>query len=153
MKMRRQSQGQLSKGDQVEVKRPNGAYYVATVLRPPCAMQKTMVFVEYHAVVEGFNCVKGYVDVSHVRPFPPRELNRYFKVGDVVDAYWENGWRKGVVSEILENSKYVVGFERNGLKEEEISEVEQCNLRLHREWDDGSWVPPLTELVYKIIFS
>ncbi|XVF62403.1 hypothetical protein PTKIN_Ptkin09bG0004800 [Pterospermum kingtungense] len=142
MKMRRQSLGQLSKGDQVEVKRPNGANYAATVLRLPSTMQKNMVFVEYQAVYEGSARVKGYVDVSNVRPLPPLELNRCFKIGDSVDAYRENGWREGVVREILENSKYIVGF---GEKEEE-SEVEQCNLRLHREWDDGSWVPPLTEL-------
>ncbi|XWS08456.1 hypothetical protein CRYUN_Cryun40dG0004100 [Craigia yunnanensis] len=145
MKIRRQSQDQLSKGDQVEVKRPNGAYYAATVLRPPSVMQKSMVFVEYQAVYEGSKSVKGYVDLSHVRPLPPLEPNRYFKAGDSVDAYWDHGWRKGVVRDILENSKYIVGFEDYGEKEEE-SEIEQCNLRLHREWDDGSWVPPLTEL-------
>ncbi|XVF38921.1 hypothetical protein REPUB_Repub20aG0144100 [Reevesia pubescens] len=147
MKIRRQSQGQLSKGDEVEVKRPNGSYYTATVLRPPVIMHKNMVFVEYQAVYEGPKRVKGYVDLSHVRPLPPRELNRYFKPGDSVDAYWENGWRKGVVKDILENSKYVVGFDGNGEKkeEEQENEIEQCNLRLHREWDDGSWVPPLTD--------
>ncbi|XVE82312.1 hypothetical protein DITRI_Ditri15bG0138200 [Diplodiscus trichospermus] len=145
MKIRRESEGQLSEGDQVEVKRPNGAYYAATVLRLPSAMQKTMVFVEYQDVYEGAKRMKGYVDLCHVRPLLPREMNRYFKAGDSVDAYWENGWRKGVVRDILENSKYVVGFEGNAEKEAE-SEIEQCNLRLHREWDDGSWVPPLSVL-------
>ncbi|XP_022760730.1 DUF724 domain-containing protein 7 isoform X2 [Durio zibethinus] len=108
-------------------------------------MQKNMVFVEYQAVYEGPKRVKGYVDLSHVRPSPSPELSRCFKAGDSVDAYWENGWRKGVVRDILENSKYVVGFHGNGAKEEE-TEIEQCNLRLHREWDDGCWVPPLIKL-------
>ncbi|KAL4308705.1 hypothetical protein GQ457_01G002690 [Hibiscus cannabinus] len=146
MKIRRRSQGQLNKGDEIEVKRPNGAYYAATVLRPPSAMQKNMVFVEYKTVYEGPKCVRGFVDLTHVRPSPPLELSRCFKIGDCVDAYWENGWRKGVVRDLLENSKFVVGFDGNGEKEDEESEVEQCNLRLHREWEDGSWVPSQNEL-------
>nr|KJB12692.1 hypothetical protein B456_002G031600 [Gossypium raimondii] len=145
MKIRRQSQGPLSKGDQIEVKRPNGAYYAATVLRPPSAMQINMVFVEYHAE-DGSKCVRGYVDLTHVRPSPPLELNRCFKIGDAVDAYWENGWHQGVVRDLLKDSKYVVGFHGNEGKVEEKSEIHQCNLRLHREWDDGSWVPSMAEL-------
>ncbi|KAK6265234.1 hypothetical protein QUC31_016071 [Theobroma cacao] len=145
MKIRRQLQGQISKGDRVEVKRPNGAYYAATVLRFPSVTRKNTVFVEYEVINEGTKHVKEYVDLSNLRPLPPCEPNRCFVPGDSVDAHWENGWRKGVVKDILENSKYVVGFDGNGEKEEE-SEIEQCNLRLHREWDDGSWVPPFTEL-------
>lgn len=150
MKIRRQSQGPLSKGDQIEVKRPNGAYYAATVLLPPSVMQKNMVFVEYHADEEGSKCVRGYVDLTHVRPSPPLELNRCFKIGDAVDAYWENGWHQGVVRDLLKDSKYVVDFHGNEGKVEDKSEIHQCNVRLHREWDDASWVPSMAELVFFI---
>jgi hypothetical protein len=58
-------------------------------------------------------------------------------VNEKVDVYCDNGSHKGTVKDILENSRYAVGFDG------ECSEgivSEQCNLRLHREWDEGSWI-------------
>ncbi|XP_012084134.1 protein AGENET DOMAIN (AGD)-CONTAINING P1 [Jatropha curcas] len=139
----------FNKGDQVEVlKRENGpstfTYYGATVLRSP-AKQKTQILVEYHNLViiqtENQKHFRELVDLSSVRPMPPRELNECFKMEDSVDVFCDNGWQKGTVKDILENSTYIVGFDG---KSEGIV-AEQNNLRLHREWDDGSWVPPLTE--------
>ncbi|XP_057467696.1 protein AGENET DOMAIN (AGD)-CONTAINING P1-like [Actinidia eriantha] len=46
--------------------------------------------------------------------------------------------RVGSVADIFENSRYSVPFV--GVVEE--SAFEQWNLRLHRDWDDGSWIPP-----------
>lgn len=65
----------------------------------------------------------------------------------------------GSVADIVENSRYSVPFV--GVVEE--SAFEQWNLRLHRDWDDGSWIPPFDSQVYiererelillKILFS
>ncbi|XP_058000854.1 protein AGENET DOMAIN (AGD)-CONTAINING P1 isoform X3 [Hevea brasiliensis] len=137
------------KGDQIEVlKLENGpntlTYYAAAVLRSP-VKQRTKILIEYQTLMiiesDCQKCVTELVDLASVRPMPPRELNKCFKMGDSVDVYCDNGWQKGTVKDILENSKYVVGFDG---KSEGIV-AEQCNLRLHREWDDGSWVPPLPE--------
>jgi len=69
-------------------------------------------------------------------------------VNEKVDVYCDNGSHKGTVKDILENSRYAVGFDG------ECSEgivSEQCNLRLHREWDEGSWIPPLLDQVFSTI--
>ncbi|GAV71673.1 LOW QUALITY PROTEIN: Agenet domain-containing protein, partial [Cephalotus follicularis] len=129
---------QFTKGEQVEILKPDPnttndvVYYPATVLRSP-ALHKNLISIEHHQI-------KEYVDLDSLRPTPPRELNRCFIVGDHVDAFFESEcvWRRGVVGGILENSK-VVGV--NGRSGE--SEIQQWNLRVHRDWDDGSWVPPL----------
>ena len=47
--------------------------------------------------------------------------------------------------DIYENSKYLVLFD----EEEQELEIEQWNLRLHRNWVRGSWDPPLLEQVFK----
>lgn len=46
--------------------------------------------------------------------------------------------------EILENSKYLVVVD--GQADQEF-ECHHFDLRVHREWDDGSWVPALPEEV------
>ena len=46
--------------------------------------------------------------------------------------------------DIYENSKYLVLFD----EEEQELEIEQWNLRLHRNWVRGSWDPPLLEQVF-----
>lgn len=149
------SHTQFNKGDQVEVlKRENGpntsTYYPATVLKP----SKTQVFVEYQTLMinesAGPKRITESVGLGFVRPKPPRRTIEYFKVDDSVDVYCDNGWHKGIVRDILENSKYVVGFV--GQSSDGIV-TEQCNLRLHREWDDGSWIPPLLGQVFLLSFS
>ena len=61
-----------------------------------------------------------------------------------VDALHESAWRMGSVADILENSRYSVSFV--GVVDE--SAFEQWNLRLHRYWDDGSWIRPCDSQVY-----
>lgn len=50
--------------------------------------------------------------------------------------------------DILENSKYALSFFNGGNatddgREEMMEEVEEVVLRVLRDWDDGSWVPPI----------
>lgn len=150
-KMSHLSCAHFRKGDLVEVlKRENGpstsTYYAAKVLRSN-VKQRNQIFVEYQTMIiigSGCQkCVTELVDLASVRPMPPRELNKCFRMGDSVDVYCDNAWQKGTIKDILENSKYIVRF--HGKSEGIVAE--QCYLRLHREWDDGSWVPPLPEQV------
>ncbi|KAK9288008.1 hypothetical protein L1049_016453 [Liquidambar formosana] len=135
----------FNKGDEVEVTtedgRTNATWYPATVLRSP-AKNKDQIYVEYKTLTSdsnGSKPLREHINVTNVRPVPPPELHRFFKVGENVDAFYEKGWRRGTVADILENSRYLVKVDGMG---EEIA-IEQCHSRLHREWDDGSWVPPL----------
>ncbi|KAJ4843061.1 hypothetical protein Tsubulata_026639 [Turnera subulata] len=145
------SRPHFAKGDRVEVIRretgpvpPAATYYPAVVLDPPGA-RKPQVLVEFLTLMvhepDGPRRVRELVDLGNLRPDPPRELNEWFRVEDCVDVYSEHGWQRGTVVDILENSRYIVGV--RGRREKIVSE--QCNLRLHREWDDASWEwdPPL----------
>ncbi|KAL6193602.1 hypothetical protein ACLB2K_034686 [Fragaria x ananassa] len=141
------SQTRFHKGDQVEVTTSvhggsTGPYYPATVLRP-VIKDKSHIFVEYQTQTAPGRApkpLKEIVLLTNVRPTPPRELHRPFKVGDDVDAFRAKGWYRGTVRDILENSKYLVVVD--GQADQEF-ECDHFDLRVHREWDDGSWVPPL----------
>ncbi|KAJ9552492.1 hypothetical protein OSB04_016537 [Centaurea solstitialis] len=94
------------------------------------------------------------VDPSFVRPLPPSYPTRNnvnnaveeeaadYELYDVVDAYDRDGWWMGVVTEVLNDDKYMVSFES---PPEEL-EFEKSQLRLHVDWIDGHWeIPPNKE--------
>ncbi|VVB12681.1 unnamed protein product [Arabis nemorensis] len=84
--------------------------------------------------------MKEYVVPTRLRPSPPCEPNRSFKAGDEVDVFRESEgcWVRGKVTADLGDSRYIVGFHGNNRPE---TEVDHFNLRLHRGWEDGVWVP------------
>ncbi|KAL2341629.1 hypothetical protein Fmac_009569 [Flemingia macrophylla] len=125
----------FNKGDPVEVTKDDGCYHPATVLRPP-SRNKNLVFLEYLAAAP--NRLREYVNVANVRPKLPPQLNSWFKVGDSVDAF-HHSWRPATVSDILENSNYLVAFAAASRS----AVVHHSALRLHRNWLRGRWVPPL----------
>ncbi|CAL8991073.1 unnamed protein product [Prunus brigantina] len=140
------SQTPFNKGDQVEVTRPGhgstGPYYPATVLRP-VFKDKAHMLVQHQTLTnpnaDGSKTLTEIVELRNARPMPPKELYEFFKVGDDVDAYRDKGWSRGTVRDILENSKYLVAFQGQEFQ------CQQFNLRLHREWEDDSWVPVFQE--------
>ncbi|OMO86251.1 hypothetical protein CCACVL1_09691 [Corchorus capsularis] len=81
------------------------------------------------------------INAADLRPLAPRERARKFKFGEEVDAYHDDGWWEGVITKELENGKFDVYFK--GSKEQ--LEFGEDQLRLHREWANGSWDPPLEE--------
>lgn len=95
---------------------------------------------------DGPKTLTEIVELRNARPMPPRELYEFFKVGDDVDAYRDKGWSRGTVRDILENSKYLVACQSQEFQ------CQQFNLRLHREWEDDSWVPVFQEEVYLFIY-
>ncbi|MBA0646878.1 hypothetical protein Gotri_013463, partial [Gossypium trilobum] len=70
-----------------------------------------------------------------------RETTRKFKFGEEVDAFHNDGWWEGAITKELENGNFHVYFKRS----KEQLEFREDKLRLHREWLNGSWVPPLEE--------
>lgn len=149
----------LGRGDRIEVLRKEekdySIWYPAVVLHSSLARyQRNIMYVEFETLVTPGDDQGGplteYVGVSEVRPAPPVELHRFFKVGEMVEAFHEvkKGWRKGKILDILENSKYKVLFvdDANGGSEKDVEEVMQWGLRVYRVWEDGSWLPPPIQL-------
>ncbi|KAI8565956.1 hypothetical protein RHMOL_Rhmol02G0002000 [Rhododendron molle] len=162
----------FEKGDKVEVTKGGDdnnsssccSWFPASILRPFPAKHKGQIYVQYETHSEEDDTEtetkrrrREYVSASNVRPSPPLELHRYFKFGENVDAFHDKAWRRGTIKDILEESRYAVSFE--GVLEEQLV-FDQWNLRLHRDWEDGSWVPPFhhqgiqpKELKLRIKFS
>ncbi|KAL1802203.1 hypothetical protein ACET3Z_030850 [Daucus carota] len=78
------------------------------------------------------------LDIVQLRPPAPRESSRGFGFGEEVDAYHNDGWWEGVITRDNEGV-FTVYF--RGTKEELEFGAEE--LRVHREWVKGVWVPPL----------
>ncbi|XP_030515185.2 protein AGENET DOMAIN (AGD)-CONTAINING P1-like [Rhodamnia argentea] len=78
------------------------------------------------------------VSVGLLRPNPPAETSRSFHLDDVVDAFFNGGWSEGVITKELKNSRFMVYF--RCVKQQ--YRFDAAELRLHREWVNGNWVPP-----------
>jgi len=72
----------------------------------------------------------------YIKPYPPHLPAKRFKQLDKVDAWYNDGWWVGVISKVLKGSQYVVYFSTSN--EEQI--LNESNLRLHQDWNDGKWV-------------
>ena len=130
-----------------------GAWFAGTVVNPPAKKRnKTLVLVEYKTIMadeSGSSPLREIMDVVQLRPPPPRERSRTFQISEEVDAYYNDGWWEGVITEAHENSRFAVFF-RTSREQLEFSEND---LRLHREWINGNWVPPLEEEVYRLFYG
>lgn len=80
--------------------------------------------------------VKLTVDSQHIRPTPPRYLDRSYKLLEKVDVLCGMGWRSGVVNKILTEGRYNVYFKH----ENEAKEFNQSDVRPHVKWSNGNWV-------------
>lgn len=58
-----------------------------------------------------------------------------------MDAFHNDGWWEGAITKELENGNFHVYFKTS----KEQLEFREDESRLHREWLNGSWVPPLEE--------
>ncbi|XP_062119899.1 protein AGENET DOMAIN (AGD)-CONTAINING P1-like isoform X2 [Humulus lupulus] len=135
----------FSVGAEVEVRSPVGYFIPATIIAR--GSSATSFLVEYKTLKTKTSIDKNKgkpsteeLDVSLMRPSPPKENNcTYFKAGQEVDAYYKGSWWEGLVTEVFEDSSYFFVC-LNGNHEVEL---EISNLRPHRDWVDGQWVPPL----------
>uniref|UniRef100_A0A5B7BNL7 Agenet domain-containing protein n=1 Tax=Davidia involucrata TaxID=16924 RepID=A0A5B7BNL7_DAVIN len=137
----------FKKGAEVEVSFEEegfrGSWYTATVVRT-VSKKNNKIFVEFHNLMadeKGTKPLREFVNAILVRPVPPREANRSFKFSEEVDAFHNDGWWEGVVTAVLEDSRYSVFFRSS----REQIDFRQSDLRLHREWVHGKWDPPLDE--------
>lgn len=121
-----------------------GAWFMGTVINRSKTKEKNKVFVEYKTLMsdqDETKFLREKVDIIQLRPPAPRETWRTrFSLGEEVDAYYYDGWWEGVITRIdQESGKYWVYF--RGTREE--LGFEATELRVHREWVNGEWVPPL----------
>ncbi|KAL5700779.1 hypothetical protein ACHQM5_026187 [Ranunculus cassubicifolius] len=139
---------EFSKGMLVEVCSDDqglrGAWFVATILQSIPRKKKALI--QYHTLItssssdeERSKPLKELVDFINLRPIPPKGSNFRFNLSDEVDAYHNDGWWEGIVTRVLEKDRYLVYF-RCGKEEIEFGEEE---LRVHREWVNGNWIPPI----------
>ncbi|KAL3382092.1 hypothetical protein AABB24_001922 [Solanum stoloniferum] len=150
----------FSNGAEVEISSDEdgfrGSWYEGIVVRPIQKKQRTnkvddddddessnklRVLVEYKTLMadkKGKRPLKEAMTLVQLRPRPPPERRRKFKVSDEVDAYYNDGWWEGVVMEVSSDGKYSVFF--RGTRDQ--LEFEESRIRIHREWANGEWTPP-----------
>lgn len=123
-----------------------GSWYTGTVIGPPGNVKKSSakVLVEYNTLTEdeaGKRPLREELKLVQLRPPPPRENRLSFKFSEEVDAYYNDGWWEGIITEVVGEDKYLVFF--RGTREQIAFKASE--LRLHREWVYGKWVPPLEQ--------
>ncbi|GFZ13656.1 polyribonucleotide phosphorylase, putative [Actinidia rufa] len=148
---------QFAKGSVVEVAGDKGVRYLATVISTPWiswsswspTSQKNpnsnKFFVEYRSLFDHDGCtpLRKHVEIHRVRPLPPPNHATSFRLHDVVEAFYRHGWWTGVITRVLENSRFVVNL-RNSQEEIECGLLE---LRVHQEWIGGTWVLPANKVL------
>ncbi|KAK6288503.1 hypothetical protein POUND7_000044 [Theobroma cacao] len=138
----------LEPGSQVEISSNDpgfrGSWYIGTIIKRVSKRNPNKFLVEYTHLFQdeaGTKPLKETINAADLRPLAPRERARKFKFGEEVDAYHHDGWWEGMITKELENGKFHVYFKRS----KEQLEFGEDQLRLHREWINGSWKPPLEE--------
>ncbi|KAF5727636.1 hypothetical protein HS088_TW22G01332 [Tripterygium wilfordii] len=81
------------------------------------------------------------VPAKTLRPVPPDDGDCLFDVGAEVDVKIEEGWFRGVITRVLEKKSYMVRL--NSCDQQ--SGFSRSDIRLHRDWIDGTWVIPRTK--------
>ncbi|KAK9055875.1 hypothetical protein SSX86_026962 [Deinandra increscens subsp. villosa] len=152
----------LTKGSQIEVLKSH-VFYLATVIRPPPPSisppnhhhnnNNNLVYVEYHHIFSKQASsvrLREHANVSYVRPSPLPDSNPpNFKLNDLVDAFYRNGWWTGVITAVVDESNFVVTFKNPP------EDIQFCcsDLRIHRNWVGGRWVQPQKQGTTGWLFS
>lgn len=144
------SSSYLKRGTQIEISSNDegfrGAWFAGTVAGPISKDNK--VLVEYQTLMSdetGSDPLREKLDVVQLRPPAPRELRRRFKFSEEVDAYHNDGWWEGVITRVNREEDLCTVFFRTTREEMDFG---PSDLRLHREWVNGKWVPPLEDQVF-----
>ncbi|KAF8017743.1 hypothetical protein BT93_H2825 [Corymbia citriodora subsp. variegata] len=131
----------FSKGMKVEVKNNEdgywGSWYTAVIIGT--IGDKFLIEYQTLQTEDETEFLKELAESSCIRPFPPDiECVHTFVQHEMVDAWYNDGWWVGHISQILGGLKYKVYF----LTSSEELEFEHHNLRPHQEWIGGRWVIP-----------
>ena len=113
-----------------------GCWYTATVVRS-AGVGKFLVEYKNLKSDDESDLLRDVANEEDIRPCPPEipQRSRY-EVLQEVDAWQNNGWWKGVISEVLDECKYTVSFASTSQK----SVYSHSHLRPHQNWVCGKWV-------------
>ncbi|KAG4156114.1 hypothetical protein ERO13_D03G153648v2 [Gossypium hirsutum] len=141
----------LQPGSTVEIKPPEfgyqGAWYTATIIQRNTPIPSRRFMVQFTHLFQdqktGERPLRMF-SVSHIRPQLPPLRPRKFKQGEDAGAYHKYGWWEGVILQEWNNGNYLFMFHSdNHSPKYVVFGVNQ--LRLHRTWFNGYWVPPVQE--------
>ncbi|XP_056168798.1 protein AGENET DOMAIN (AGD)-CONTAINING P1 isoform X2 [Syzygium oleosum] len=129
----------FGKGMKVEVRSDEdgcwGSWYTAVII--DTIGDKFLVEYQTLKTDDETAFLKEVAESSHIRPFPPDiERVHTFVRHEMVDAWYNEGWWVGHISQILGGLKYKVYF----ITSSEELEFEHQDLRPHQEWIGGRWV-------------
>ncbi|XP_065853836.1 protein AGENET DOMAIN (AGD)-CONTAINING P1 isoform X2 [Euphorbia lathyris] len=137
---------QFKSGTLVEVSSDDegfrGSWYIGKVIKRASSKNPDEYLVEYQKLFEdeaGKKPLKENLEWAQLRPLAPKEKKRKFRFGEKVDAYHNDGWWEGSITNECDDGKFAVFF--RGTREQ--IEFDEEDLRLHREWANGEWKPPL----------
>lgn len=116
-----------------------GSFYTGTIVKVTRTPKFTVEYDRLFEDEEGTKPLQETVAAHQVRPVAPTEKKRMFKFSEEVDAFYNDGWWEGVITEECQDGKFAVFFRNT---KEQINFGEE-DLRLHREWVKGEWKPPL----------
>lgn len=130
----------FSKGMSVEVKRDKkgfyGSWHTAAIVES-VGYDKFLVEYQKLKTMNGSQFLEEEVDASCIRPCPPENQSFHqFEHLDRVDAWFNDGWWEGHLTEVLDGLKYIVCLMTT--KEELV--FEHSMLRPHQEWSKEKWV-------------
>ncbi|XVF31490.1 hypothetical protein REPUB_Repub16aG0150300 [Reevesia pubescens] len=139
----------LQPGSQVEVTSTEDpgfyfSWFTGSILKRVSSRNPNKFVVQYNNLFQDkaeTKLLTENVNAVDIRPLPPRERARKFKVAEEVDAFYNDGWWEGLITDELENGKFLFYCKTS----KEQLEFGEDQLRLHREWLNGSWMPPLEE--------
>ncbi|CAL9066568.1 uncharacterized protein LOC135605669 [Musa acuminata AAA Group] len=130
----------FSSGAQVEVSRDRenygAAWFGASVVE---VFNSTTVLVEYENLKAENNdeLLREIVDAQYIRTCQPNAaLVKDFALNDEVEVLHHGGWVPGMISKIVNGSKYIIKM----LHDENETEFGHAELRLRRFWNGQQWV-------------
>lgn len=119
-----------------------GTLFPATIIARLCRSNKFVV--EYKYLQANDEPLREKVDTALLRPLPPPGHDYGFDFGDEVDAFFSGGWWEGVITEAVEGSTYWVYFR---FAQQQFP-FQPSELRHHREWVNGTWLPPRVSVLF-----
>jgi len=137
--IQKKSDGKFQKGALVEVRSDEEgherSWYSAVIVR---SKGNGRFLVEYCTLKtdDKREFLREETDAQNIRPGPPLKVDNRYCLLEKVDAWYNDGWREGLISEVSTVGKYMVFF---GMTGEEM-EFDHADLRKHQEWIDGQWV-------------
>jgi hypothetical protein len=148
------SQTKFTEGSRVEVTSNDegfcGAWFQGTILKS--VGHKFLVEYDTLKADDETTPLTEVIAEEHIRPPPPDiPVTNGFKLLDEVDAFTNDGWWVGMISEVISDERCMVYFKAYN----EQNEIGREQLRLHCDWLGGRWMQasPVLSTTYPCFFA